>query len=57
MAIARSIALKYPLRNDVRLCQAAGCVSATIPSEIARRFHLAHEERVQAIETEHSIPR
>ena len=57
MAIARSIALKYPLRNDVRLCQAAGCVSATIPSEIARRFHLAQEERVQAIETEHSIPR
>jgi len=30
-------------------------VSAKIPSEMARRFHLAPSERVQAIETEHSI--
>ena len=30
-------------------------MSATIPSEMARRFHLAQEEPVQAIETEHGI--
>ena len=43
--------------TEVTLRQAGGSVSDTVPSEMARRFHLAQEERVQAIETEHSIPR
>ena len=40
---------------EVTLRQAGGSVSARIPSEIARRFHLAPGDRVQAIETEHGI--
>ena len=30
-------------------------MSATIPAEMVRRFHLAPGDRVQAIETEHGI--
>jgi bifunctional DNA-binding transcriptional regulator/antitoxin component of YhaV-PrlF toxin-antitoxin module len=30
-------------------------VSATIPSEMARRFHLAPGDRIEAIETEQGI--
>ena len=45
--------------TEVTLRQAGGSVSATIPSEMARRFHLAPgdlmQARVQAIETEHGI--
>jgi bifunctional DNA-binding transcriptional regulator/antitoxin component of YhaV-PrlF toxin-antitoxin module len=41
--------------TEVTLRQAGGSVSATIPSEMARRFHLAPGDRVQAIETEHGI--
>ena len=40
---------------EVTLRQAGGSVSATIPSEMARRFHLAPGDRVQAIETEQGI--
>ena len=44
---------------EVTLRQAGGSVGATIPSEIARGFHLAPgdlmQARVQAIETEHGI--
>ena len=40
---------------EVTLHQAGGSASATIPSEIARRFHLAPGDRVQAIATEHAI--
>ena len=41
--------------TEVTLRQAGGSVSATIPSEMARRFQLAPGDRVQAIETEHGI--
>ena len=41
--------------TEVTLRQTGGSVSATIPSEMARRFHLARGDRVQAIETEHGI--
>ena len=40
---------------EVTLRQAGGSVSATIPSEMARRFHLAPGDRVQAIETDQGI--
>ena len=40
---------------EVTLRQAGGSVSATSPSEMARRFHLAPGDRVQAIETEQGI--
>ena len=40
---------------EVTLRQAGGSVSATITSEMARRFHLAPGDRVQAIETEQGI--
>ena len=40
---------------EVTLRRAGGSVSATIPSELARRFHLAPGDRVQAIETEQGI--
>ena len=39
----------------VRLRRAGGSVSATIPAEMARRFHLSPGDRVQAIETERGI--
>ena len=40
---------------EVTLPQAGGSLSATIPSEIARRLHLAPGDRVQEIATEHAI--
>jgi len=40
---------------EVTLRQAGGSVSATIPREMARRFHLAAGDRVQMIETEQGI--
>jgi bifunctional DNA-binding transcriptional regulator/antitoxin component of YhaV-PrlF toxin-antitoxin module len=40
---------------EVTLRQAGGSVSATIPCEMARRFHLQPGDRVQAIETEQGI--
>ena len=40
---------------EVTLRQAGGSVSATIPKELARRFHLEPGDRVQAIETEAGI--
>ena len=40
---------------EVTLRQDDGSVSATTPAEMARRFHLAQRDRVQAIETEHGI--
>ena len=43
------------MASQVTLRQAGGSVSATIPAELARRFHLAPGDRVQAIETEHGI--
>jgi|AACY02.2.fsa_nt_gi hypothetical protein len=36
---------------QVTLRQAGGSVSATIPAEMARRFHLSPGDRVQAIDT------
>lgn len=41
--------------TEVRLRRAGGSVSATIPAEMARRFHLSPGDRVQAIETERGI--
>lgn len=40
---------------EVTLRRSGGSVSATIPSEMARRFHLAPGDRIEAIETEHGI--
>ncbi|MEA5475570.1 AbrB/MazE/SpoVT family DNA-binding domain-containing protein [Synechococcus sp. CCY9201] len=40
---------------EVTLRRAGGSVSATIPSEMARRFHFAPGDRVQVIETEQGI--
>ena len=40
---------------EITLRQAGGSVSATIPSELARRFHLQAGDCVQVIETEHGI--
>jgi hypothetical protein len=40
---------------EVTLQQAGGLVSATIPCEMACRFHLQPGDRVQAIETEQGI--
>jgi len=40
---------------EVTLRQAGGSVSATIPSDMARRFHLKAGDRIQAIETEQGI--
>ena len=39
----------------VTLRRSGGSVSATIPSEMARRFHLAPGDRIEAIETEQGI--
>jgi bifunctional DNA-binding transcriptional regulator/antitoxin component of YhaV-PrlF toxin-antitoxin module len=38
-----------------RLRQAGGLLSATIPAEMARRFHLSPGDRIEAIETEQAI--
>ncbi|MFM8604945.1 MAG: hypothetical protein ACKOBY_05365 [Cyanobium sp.] len=43
------------MATEVTLRQAGGSVSATIPRELARRFHLQAGDRVQAIETEAGI--
>jgi len=43
------------MATEVTLRQAGGSVSATIPKELARRFHLEAGDRVQAIETEAGI--
>ena len=43
------------MASEVTLRRAGGSVSATIPSEMARRFHLQPGDRVQAIETEQGI--
>ena len=40
---------------EVALRRSGGSVSATIPSEMARRFHLAPGDRIEAIETEQGI--
>ena len=40
---------------EVTLRRSGGSVSATIPSEMARRFHLAPGDRIEAIETERGI--
>ena len=40
---------------EVTLRRSGGSVSATIPSEMARRFHLAPGDRIEAIETEQGI--
>ena len=40
---------------EVSLRQSGGSVSATIPKELARRFHLKPGDRIQAIETEDGI--
>ena len=40
---------------EVTLRQSGGSVSATIPKELARRFHLEPGDRIQAIETEDGI--
>jgi len=43
------------MTTEVTLRRAGGSVSATIPSEMARRLHLQPRDRVQAIETEQGI--
>ncbi len=40
---------------EITLRRSGGSVSATIPSELARRFHLAPGDRIEAIETEQGI--
>ena len=40
---------------EVSLRQSGGSVSATIPKELARRFHLEPGDGIQAIETEDGI--
>ena len=43
------------MASEVTLRQSGGSVSATIPKELARRFHLEPADRIQAIETEDGI--
>ena len=43
------------IKMEVTLRRSGGSVSATIPSEMARRFHLAPGDRIEAIETEQGI--
>lgn len=43
------------MASEVTLRQSGGSVSATIPKELARRFHLEPGDRVQAIETADGI--
>jgi putative addiction module antidote len=43
------------MASEVTLRQSGGSVSATIPKELARRFHLEPGDRIQAIETEDGI--
>ena len=41
--------------REVRLRQAGGSVSATLPKDMADRLHLEAGDRVLAVETEHGI--
>jgi putative addiction module antidote len=41
--------------KDVKLRQAGGSVSATLPKDMAERLHLAAGDRVWAIETDNGI--
>ena len=41
--------------KDVKLRQAGGSVSATLPKDMAERLHLAAGDRVWAIETDDGI--
>ena len=41
--------------KDLKLRQAGGSVSATLPKDMAERLHLAPGDRVLAIETEKGI--
>ena len=41
--------------KEVKLRQAGGSVSATLPKEMVERLHLASGDRVLAIETEKGI--
>ena len=41
--------------KDLKLRQAGGSVSATIPKDMAERLHLTPGDRVMAVETEHGI--
>ncbi|MFL6290828.1 MAG: AbrB/MazE/SpoVT family DNA-binding domain-containing protein, partial [Thermoanaerobaculia bacterium] len=41
--------------KDLKLRQAGGSVSATLPKDMAERLHLAAGDRVLAIETERGI--
>lgn len=41
--------------KDLKLRQAGGSVSATLPKDMAERLHLAPGDRVLAVETEKGI--
>ena len=41
--------------RDLKLRQAGGSVSATLPKDMAERLHLAAGDRVLAVETEKGI--
>lgn len=41
--------------KDVKLRQAGGSVSATLPKDMAERYHLEPGDRVLAVETEKGI--
>jgi len=43
------------MTREVKLRQAGGSVSATVPKDMAERFRLAAGDRVLAVETEHGI--
>jgi putative addiction module antidote len=43
------------MTRDLKLRQAGGSVSATLPKDMAERLHLAPGDRVLAIETDHGI--
>jgi len=43
------------MTSEVTLRQSVASVSATIPKELSRRFHLEPGDRIQAIETEDGI--
>jgi antitoxin MazE len=43
------------MTRELKLRQAGGSVSATLPKDMAERLHLAPGDRVLAIETDHGI--
>jgi antitoxin MazE len=43
------------MTRDLKLRQAGGSVSATLPKDMVERLHLAPGDRVLAIETDHGI--